>query len=328
MLKYQKAKQEVLEKVYKLKAGQALPPVRTLIKELGYSQVTLKRAFDELEAEGVLKREVGAGIFVAESDANDSCVGVLMPYLIPKMYSQLLAGIQDELNKNELDLLLLPIEHNDYDILYEKIKNNRLLNLIINSSSVDLSNTDFIDFTHKLSENGINIVIIDIPVPGLQADYIGLENTSAFAQLTEKILEQGAKKITVVGKFDSKVYFSRLKGIRDIVNGSNTKLRQIDISDSSIQETALEIAEIKPDALILCDPGSSIDIVYELRIILGPEIDKIKIGGIVEQNERLPLKNAVTLEKQSIEMGKEAVKMLLCKNSKAKVKMLPIKTIN
>lgn len=42
MLKYQLAKQQVLEKVNKLSPGQPLPPIRTLIKELGYSQVTLK----------------------------------------------------------------------------------------------------------------------------------------------------------------------------------------------------------------------------------------------------------------------------------------------
>ena len=328
MLKYQHAKQQVMEKVYQLSPGQPLPPVRTLIKELGYSQVTLKRAFDELEAEGVLKREKGAGIFVAELENNNSLVGVLMPHLVHKMYSQLLAGIQDELTKNKLNLLLLPCRCVEWSDIYESIKSNKLANLIINPSSADLSNIDFINFMHKLSDDGVNIVVIDIPVPGLKADYIGFENTSAFMGLTKKITGQGVKDIIVAGKFDSKVYSSRLEGIRNIINGGKIKLRQIDISDNPLQETAAEIADSKADAVILCDAGSSVNLSYELRNILGAKIDKIQIGGIVEQNERLPLKHAVTLEKQSIEMGRASVKMLLRKNKKAEVKLLPIKTIS
>ena len=327
MLKYQHAKQQVLEKVYELNPGQPLPPVRTLIKELGYSQVTLKRAFDELEAEGILKREKGAGIFVAELKNNNSLVGVLMPHLVHKMYSQLLAGIQDELTRNKLNLLLLPCRCVEWNDIYESIKINKLSNLIVNPSSADLSDIDFINFMHKLSDDGVNIIVIDIPVPGLRADYIGFENTSAFKKLTKKFIDQGAKDIIVVGKFESKVYSSRLEGIRSIINGSEIKLRQIDISDNSLQQTAVEIADSKADSVILCDAGSSVNLSYELRNILGLKINKIQIGGIMEQNERLPLKHAVILEKQSIEMGRAAVEILLRKKKKSEVKLLPIKII-
>jgi DNA-binding LacI/PurR family transcriptional regulator len=327
MLKYQHAKQQVLEKVYKLSPGQPLPPVRTLIKDLGYSQVTLKRAFDELEAEGVLKREKGAGIFVAELENNNSLVGVLMPHLVQKMYSQLLAGIQEELTKNKLNLLLLPSHCANLNTIYTAIKNNKLANLIINPSSEDLSNIDFINFMHKLSDDGINIVIIDISIPGLKADYIGFENASAFTQLTQQIVDAGAKDIVVVGKFDSKVYSSRLKGIREIINGSGIKLRQIDISDSSLPQTAVEIADSQADAIILCDAGSSVNLSYELRNIPSLKIDKIQIGGIVEQNERLPVAHAITLEKQTVELGKAAAKMLLRKKDKTEIKLFPIKIL-
>jgi DNA-binding LacI/PurR family transcriptional regulator len=243
------------------------------------------------------------------------------------MYGQLLAGIQEELTGNGINLLLLPVHCDDFDALYETIKTNKLVNLIINTSSVDLSNIDFINFTHKLSGSGVNIVVIDIPVPGLKAGYIGQENTSAFTNLTRRFIEQGAKDIVAAGKFDSKVYFSRLKGIRDAVNGNAVRLRQIDISDKSLRQAAAEIAESRAGAVILCDAGSSVNLAYELRNILGSQTDKIQIGGIVEQNERLPLEHAVTLEKQNIEMGRAAVRMLLRKKKMSEVELLPIKIL-
>jgi len=327
MLKYQHAKQQILEKVYKLSPGRPLPAVRTLIKELGYSQVTLKRAFDELEAEGILRREKGAGIFVAELKNNSSLVGVIMPPLGPKMYSQLLLGIQEELIKSDINLLLLPCHCAKLDTIYESIKINKLTNLIINPSSEDLSNIDFINFMHKISDDGINIVIIDIPVPGLKTDYIGFENKTAFAKLTQKIIVQGAKDITVVGKFDSKVYFSRVKVIRDVINGSGIKLRQIDVNDNSLQQIAVEIAESQADAVILCDAGTSVNLAYELKSSLSKNTRTMQIGGIVEQNECLPCENAITLQKENIVMGRIAAEMLLRKKDKSEVKLLPIKII-
>ncbi len=327
MLKYQHAKEQVLEKVNSLSPGSTLPPVRSLIKELGYSQVTLKRAFDELEAEGILTRTKGSGIFVAEQGNNRSCVGVLMPHLVYKAYSYLLAGIQEELTKNKLNLLLLPVHCSNYNTLYKTIKENKLVNLIINSSSMDLSNIDFINFTHKLADDGINIVVIDIPVPGLKANFVGQENTAAFAALTEILMKRKVKDIVVAGKFDSKVYFSRLKGIRDAVNGSAVRLRQIYVNDVSLRQVAAEIADSQADAIILCDAGSSVNLSYELKIILGPEIEKKQIGGIVEQHERLPLEHAITLEKQNIELGKAAVDILLRCKDKSEIRLLPIKII-
>ena len=326
MLKYQQAKQQVLKKVYKLSPGQPLPPVRTLIKELGFSQITLKRAFDELEAEGVLTRTKGSGIFVAEPENNNNLVGVIMPHLVQKSYSQLLTGIQEELCKNNLDLILLPSHSTNLDSLYKSIKNNKLAKLIINPSSSDLSNIEFINFLHKLSDDNIRIVIIDIPVPGLKADFIGYENITAFAELAQKVIDKNTRNVIAVGKFESKVYSSRLAGIRKVINDSGIKLQQIDISDRPVRDTAIEISSSNANTLLLCDAESSVDLIYELKSITSYDIQNIKIGGIVEQNEQLSVDHAVTLEKQNIAMGRTATEMLLTQNKKTEIRLIPLKT--
>ena len=48
-----------------LKAGERLPPERTLTAELGVTRNTLRKALDALEREGTIWRHVGKGTFVA-----------------------------------------------------------------------------------------------------------------------------------------------------------------------------------------------------------------------------------------------------------------------
>ncbi len=52
----------------KLAPGEALPSIRALAKDLRISVITTKRAYDELEAEGLLYTVAGKGCFVAEKN--------------------------------------------------------------------------------------------------------------------------------------------------------------------------------------------------------------------------------------------------------------------
>ncbi len=49
-----------------LAPGQALPSMRLLAKELRISVITTKRAYEELEREGLIVTQTGRGSFVAE----------------------------------------------------------------------------------------------------------------------------------------------------------------------------------------------------------------------------------------------------------------------
>ena len=51
-----------------LSPGDALPSIRGLAKDLKISVITTKRAYDELEAQGLINTVAGKGCFVAEPD--------------------------------------------------------------------------------------------------------------------------------------------------------------------------------------------------------------------------------------------------------------------
>ena len=53
-----------------LQAGDALPSIRALAKDLRISVITTKRAYDELEAGGFIYTVAGKGCFVAEKNLD------------------------------------------------------------------------------------------------------------------------------------------------------------------------------------------------------------------------------------------------------------------
>ena len=53
-----------------LKAGEALPSIRALAADLGVSVITTKRAYEELEKEGLVRSVAGKGFYVCEYNVD------------------------------------------------------------------------------------------------------------------------------------------------------------------------------------------------------------------------------------------------------------------
>jgi GntR family transcriptional regulator len=69
---YEQIKKHIIEQILngKLPPGYMLPSIRALAKELKISVITVKKAYDDLEAGGYIITSHGKGSFVAESGAE------------------------------------------------------------------------------------------------------------------------------------------------------------------------------------------------------------------------------------------------------------------
>ncbi len=65
---YEQIKQNILSG--ELQAGELLPSIRALAKDLRISVITTKRAYDELERDGFLYTVAGKGCYVAEKNTE------------------------------------------------------------------------------------------------------------------------------------------------------------------------------------------------------------------------------------------------------------------
>lgn len=73
-----------------LKAGEALPSIRMLANDLQVSVITTKRAYEELEKEGLIRSVAGKGFYVCEYNKD---------YLKEKQLMMLEARLQEVLSE-------------------------------------------------------------------------------------------------------------------------------------------------------------------------------------------------------------------------------------
>lgn len=66
--------------------GEAMPSIRNLAKDLGVSVITTKRAYEELEKEGLLKSVAGKGFYVC--DMNHEILKEKQIVMIEEHFSQ------------------------------------------------------------------------------------------------------------------------------------------------------------------------------------------------------------------------------------------------
>ncbi len=92
-----------------LSANEALPSIRGLAAELGVSVITTKRAYEELEKEGLIHSVGNKGFYVSEY--NTDYLREKQLVLLEKQFTEVIAqarqaGLKDEEIKELLDGLL------------------------------------------------------------------------------------------------------------------------------------------------------------------------------------------------------------------------------
>ena len=91
-----------------LKAGQPLPSMRLLAKELRISVITTKRAYEDLERDGFITTLVGKGSFVSETNTElvkEEQLKIIEEYLEKAAESAKMSGIKLEELHDILDMI-------------------------------------------------------------------------------------------------------------------------------------------------------------------------------------------------------------------------------
>lgn len=110
---YQQIEEQLKDAIFKgeLKEGDALPSIRSFANDLKVSVLTIRRVYDELEAEGFVTSQVGIGTFI--SAGNLELLRDSKRRLVEqKMQDMILSAKTLEISKQELIDMM--------DILYEE----------------------------------------------------------------------------------------------------------------------------------------------------------------------------------------------------------------
>ena len=183
-VQYQRIKQNIMSKVIsgEYAAGERIPSERELCEIFSLSRTTIRRAIDELVAEGILFRVPAKGTYVAHNHSPNKYktgnIAFIRCYRRDPLssinddifYPRILTGVETTISQNGYHCLVQSINENDFSdqglaLLTQKVdgmiccelRNRRLLErlrstqlpLVLVSPSVELNTVDVVEISNR-----------------------------------------------------------------------------------------------------------------------------------------------------------------------------------
>ena len=207
--------------------GSVLPAERELTEEFGVSRVTVRNALERLERLRLVRREPGRGTFVLGHDGGGhiprqvpSTVALLCSQLTPSVASPIAAGCSSAATAHRSQLLLCDTggatfaEAQAKELLHLKtIYEQGVQGLLIWWQEGEASAT----WLSRMLADGRAVVMIDRYVPGVGADFVGIDDPAATAEAMGHLIQLGHRRIAcVLNTLRVSTSAGRLAGYRSV----------------------------------------------------------------------------------------------------------------
>lgn len=282
--KYENIVRSIVERIKAgvLPSGTKLPGQFALAKEYQVSAITANRALDELRELGFVERRERSGSFVCSNLRFVRKVVIL---------------ISNEQGDPEPWLRLY------FDELYRINEATGVSTVIMNQSDPEVSATIFkdpfslgvilagfekLELVRKLEKSGIPHLVL-----GVRARYgkfnVTENRMDAARLLTERLYQDGARKMLYIGHFDQPNHLEALEGYRlEHSQHTDARLMELDSGNLAIRELLDELEKLKPrpDAIIVM--GGSLP--FQLLPFLNTLFSGASFGFFTENPTILNLK--------------------------------------
>lgn len=167
--------------------GSKLPTEREMAERCGISRITVRRAYSELEKNGILERRQGSGTFVAKHKSANPDSGNITALLISigaPFALDFIRAMEKEVSRHG-GLLVLRLTDDSAELEESaaiELVEQGVRNLVIWPSGENFRSDTFA----RLRVLGSNMVFFDRMLPGDYADYVGVDNEDAMKVLFER----------------------------------------------------------------------------------------------------------------------------------------------
>ena len=259
-------------------------------------------------------------------------IGVIVPVL-GSLFSEFIHGIHHELAANNYGMML---EWNDASIHTDGGENetvmlHRLIERRVDGIILFPTNENATEpYFREVRERGIPLVVLDIPLSGVDTDFVGTDNFDCGKQAGKMLFESGHRhmfSLIPAGEKEGHPFVERVMGFEDAIRNFNgvkyDKLeyaqkvegirdRQVKVSHK-MEETVLPILKCPHPCAVFCGNDLIARDLYRLIKKEGRKIpDDISIvgAGNLEFSEFLnpPL---TTINQHPFEIGSQAAKLIL-----------------
>jgi GntR family transcriptional regulator, arabinose operon transcriptional repressor len=181
-----------------LQAGVALPSERQIAEQYGVARLTVVKALDLLEKDGLIDKQQGRGTFVLEQ--NETQLETIAFIKAGGLVQSELKGISETAFERNYQLQVLAVDlgMNKIAAYLKACIDNGVKGLIIYA----LPGYDDMSVYRTLLKQNLPIVMIDRYYPELETDYVVYDDEKAAYQLTEKLIARGHQRIAIIPGFE------------------------------------------------------------------------------------------------------------------------------
>jgi DNA-binding LacI/PurR family transcriptional regulator len=292
---YTHLRQAITDSTYK--QGDRLPSENELADRFSASRPTIGRALAQLESEGFIQRRAGSGTYVAErSDTKNLVFGLLIAELgITEIFEPICQGISQARLGGLHDLLWGPLFQPDAP---KEVQAERLCEYYLQRS---LSGIFFAPLELSEGKDEVNLRIVrafdqaHIPIVLLDRDIcdyprrskydlVGLDNRRAGFEITEHLLECGARRILFFSRPNSAPTVNlRVLGYREALRAHGNRDAEAPVAYGDPTDVAAIrelIAGRKPDAIVCANDYTAARLMTTLNSIGVHVPSDVRITGM------------------------------------------------
>jgi LacI family transcriptional regulator len=212
-----------------LKPGERLPSIRAMATRLGIHHHTVRAAYRQLEAQGMLETRQGSGSRVLAyepqrlarlaGETRTHTIGVLLPGLSNPFYQAVLEGIEESAEE-EGALVFVGNTHDDPLVqarYFTRLAAKRVDGILIVSQEADWLERD------RDGRVGDGLPVVSLDCPGEPGDVVLIDLEGAGYLATRHLIEHGHRRIGLV------TYAARLDNVAPIENGYLRALEEVGV---------------------------------------------------------------------------------------------------
>lgn len=324
--KYLVIEQHFMKNIYSgaIKYMEQIPTENEITQTFNVSRHTVRKALDNLENNGFIKREQGKGTFCCYSIEKKASrnIAIITTYISDYIFPGIISGIEDVLSSagDTLSLFNTNNDKNKERECLKKVIDGNFDGVIIEPTLSALENVN-ISYFKELEKNGIPYVMFHAKYDELDCSYLGMNDFDGGYIGTKYLLQLGHRKISGIFKSDDMQGVNRRLGYVKALQEFGVELNYDLLGNYTTKELnsyAYEFASNvlsrneKPTAFFCYNDAIAFQVLQAARDCDLKVPEDISIIGYDDSSLATATEvKLTTIKHPKIDMGKKAARMLL-----------------
>ncbi len=216
-----------LIKTERLLYGGPIPSENELIKRLGVSRHTVRKALDNLRAEGFIYKEKGRGTFCGldKGIIKKEIIAIVCTYISEFVFPSIIFGIEKVLSEAGYMMFLCNTDNSkekERQVL-EYLLTQDVKGIILEPAQSSLKNTNS-DIIKELFQKKVKLIYMHACYDSQDSAYVLLDDEKGSYKLTEYLIQLGHRRICGIFKSDDQQGIFRKRGFLKALEDNNLDL--------------------------------------------------------------------------------------------------------